>query len=185
MRAQGCDHVIIAARGTSDNAARYAKYVLGAQCGLQVALATPSLFTQYERPPRFGNALVVGISQSGQSPDIVAVLAEAKRQGKLTAVITNAPASPLAQQGDFVLNLHAGEEKAVAATKTYTGSLAAIALLAAMLADYRASGRAGTDTAGAGGHPIPGRGRRLGGAALPLHGAVSRNRAGLQLRHGV
>jgi glucosamine--fructose-6-phosphate aminotransferase (isomerizing) len=134
MRQSNVDHVVIAARGTSDNAGRYAKYVLGAHCGLQVALATPSLFTQYARPPRFGNALVLGISQSGQSPDIVAVLAEAKKQNKLTAVITNATASPLAAQGDFVFDLHAGEEKAVAATKTYTGSLAAVALLAAAIA---------------------------------------------------
>lgn len=135
MRRQPIDHVVIAARGTSDNAARYAKYVLGAHCGLQVALATPSLFTQYERPPQFGNALVLGISQSGQSPDIVAVLAEAKRQGKVTAVLTNAPDSPLAAQGEFVFSLHAGQERAVAATKTYTASLAAIALLTAALAD--------------------------------------------------
>ncbi len=90
------DHVIIAARGTSDNAGRYAQYVLGAMNGLTVGLATPSLFSIYNRPPRFGNALVLGISQSGKSPDIVAVLAEAKRQGALTAAMTNNPASDLA-----------------------------------------------------------------------------------------
>jgi glucosamine--fructose-6-phosphate aminotransferase (isomerizing) len=70
-------HVVIAARGTSDNAARYAQYVLGAYNGLQIALSTPSLFTIYQRPIQFKNALVLGISQSGKSPDIVAVLAEA------------------------------------------------------------------------------------------------------------
>lgn len=129
------DHVVIAARGTSDNAARYAKYVLGAQNGLQVALATPSLFTLYEKPPRFGEALVLGISQSGQSPDIVSVLAEAKRQGRLTAVISNTPDSPLAREADFLLDLGAGPERAVAATKTYTASLAAIALLSAALGE--------------------------------------------------
>ena len=74
-------HVVIAARGTSDNAARYAQYLLGAVNGLMVALATPSLFSIYKRPPRLENALVLGISQSGKSPDIVAVLAEARRQG--------------------------------------------------------------------------------------------------------
>jgi glucosamine--fructose-6-phosphate aminotransferase (isomerizing) len=100
-----------------------------------VALAAPSLFTQYHQPPRFGNALVLGISQSGQSPDIVAVLAEAKKQGKLTAVITNTLDSPLARHGDFVFDLHAGMEKAVAATKTYTGSLAAVALIATAVAE--------------------------------------------------
>lgn len=134
IRARGIDHVVIAARGTSDNAGRYAKYVLGAFNQLQVSLATPSLFTIYQRPVHFGNALVLGISQSGQSPDIVAILAEARRQGKLTAAITNTPNSPLAQQADYVIDLLAGVENAVAATKTYTGSLAAIAALSAHLA---------------------------------------------------
>ncbi|MGB1252194.1 MAG: SIS domain-containing protein [Candidatus Promineifilaceae bacterium] len=134
MQARGVDHVVIAARGTSDNAGRYAQYVLGAINGLQVALATPSLFSLYQRPISFGNALVLGISQSGQSPDIVSVLRAARQQGKLTAAITNTPASPLAEVADFVINLHAGHEQAVAATKTYTSSLAAIALLSAMLA---------------------------------------------------
>lgn len=131
---QAIDHIVIAARGTSDNAGRYAKYVLGIQNGLQVALATPSTFTLYRRPVRFGRALVLGISQSGQSPDIVEVVAEARRQGALTAAITNTPASPLAQQADVVIDLQAGEEKSVAATKTYTSSIAAVAALSAALA---------------------------------------------------
>ena len=135
IRERGITHVVIAARGTSDNAARYAKYVLGAMNRLTVALATPSLFSIYKKPPHFGNALVLGISQSGKSPDIVAVLAEARRQGAVTAVITNIPSSDLAQQGDFVILQRAGEEKAVAATKTYTSQLAAIALLSAALAE--------------------------------------------------
>jgi glucosamine--fructose-6-phosphate aminotransferase (isomerizing) len=134
MRTRNIDHVVIAARGTSDNAARYAQYVLGANNRLQVALATPSLFSLYQRPIQFGNALVLGISQSGQSPDIVSVLAAARQQGKLTAAITNDPSSPLAQQADHVIALGAGAEKAVAATKTYTTSLAAIAALSATLA---------------------------------------------------
>jgi glucosamine--fructose-6-phosphate aminotransferase (isomerizing) len=133
VRGRAIDHVVIAARGTSDNAGRYAQYVLGSMNGLSVGLAAPSLFTLYQRPPRFGNALVLGISQSGQSPDIVAVLAEARRQGALTAVLTNRPDSPLAEQGDVVLNLRAGDERAVAATKTYTAELAAVALLSVAL----------------------------------------------------
>ncbi|MEI2692255.1 MAG: SIS domain-containing protein [Anaerolineae bacterium] len=133
IRRRGVDHVVIAARGTSDNAARYAQYLLGAHNGLTVGLATPSLFSIYGRPPRFGNALVLGISQSGKSPDIVSVLAEARQQGCLTAAITNIPGSNLGQTADFVLDLHAGEEKSVAATKTYTASLAAIALLSTAL----------------------------------------------------
>ena len=68
--------VFLAARGTSDNAGRYANYLWGAQNGLPLALATPSLFTYYNQPPQLKDALVVGISQSGQSPDIVSVLAE-------------------------------------------------------------------------------------------------------------
>jgi glucosamine--fructose-6-phosphate aminotransferase (isomerizing) len=126
-------HVVIAARGTSDNAGRYAQYVLGSLNGLTVALATPSLFTIYQQPPRFGTALVLGISQSGKSPDIVAVVAEAKRHGVLTAVFTNTPDSDMAQHGDFVINLQAGPEKSVAATKTYSCALMAIAILGAAL----------------------------------------------------
>jgi glucosamine--fructose-6-phosphate aminotransferase (isomerizing) len=133
IRGRSVDHVVIAARGTSDNAGRYAQYVLGAMNGLSVGLAAPSLFSLYRQPPRFGNALVIGISQSGQSPDIVAVLAEARRQGAPTAVLSNRPDSPLAEQGDVVINLQAGEERAVAATKTYTAELAAVALISAAL----------------------------------------------------
>ena len=116
IRRRNIDHVMIAARGTSDNAARYAKYLFGAHNRLPVALATPSLYTIYKQPPLFGNALVLGISQSGKSPDIVSVLAEARSQGALTAAITNIPDSDLARTADFVLPLHAGEELEVAAT---------------------------------------------------------------------
>jgi glucosamine--fructose-6-phosphate aminotransferase (isomerizing) len=128
------DYVVIAARGTSDNAGRYAQYLLGAFNRLPVALATPSLFTIYEQAPRFRNALVLGISQSGKSPDIVGVVAEARRQGALTAAITNEPQSDLAQQANHVIQLHAGKERSVAATKTYTSSLLAISMLSSSLA---------------------------------------------------
>jgi len=137
IRERRIAHVVIAARGTSDNAGRYAQYLLGAVNRLTVTLATPSLFSIYKRPPRLGNAMVLGISQSGKSPDIVAVLAEARRQGNLTAAITNSPDSDLARQADHVIRLHAGIERSVAATKTYTGELAAIALLSAVLAADR------------------------------------------------
>lgn len=126
-------YVVIAARGTSDNAARYAQYLFGAHNRLQVALATPSLFTLYECPPDLSEALVIGISQSGQSPDIVSVLTEAHHQGRPTLAITNFEQSPLAQAADYTIKLHAGLEKAVAATKTYTSSLAALALLSCCL----------------------------------------------------
>jgi len=123
----------LAARGTSDNAGRYANYLWSAMNGLPIALATPSLFTYYQQPPKLRNALVVGISQSGQSPDIVSVLQEGKRQGNLTLAITNAPDSPLAQEAEFLLEIKAGPERAVAATKTYTTELLAIAMLSSAL----------------------------------------------------
>ncbi|WP_420628917.1 SIS domain-containing protein [Candidatus Leptofilum sp.] len=124
-------HAFIAARGTSDNAARYASYLWGAKNQLPVTLATPSLFSLYQQPPQLRGALVIGISQSGESPDIVNVVAEGKRQGQPTLAITNEPESPLAQTADFVINIHAGIETAVAATKTYTSQLLAIAMLSA------------------------------------------------------
>lgn len=126
-------YIFLAARGTSDNAGRYANYLWGARNGLPMALATPSLFTYYRQPPRLNGALVVGVSQSGQSPDIVSVLEEARRQGCLTLAITNSPNSPLAQSADLVLDIMAGKETAVAATKTYTAELLAIAMLSAAL----------------------------------------------------
>jgi glucosamine--fructose-6-phosphate aminotransferase (isomerizing) len=129
------DYVVIAARGTSDNAARYAKYLLGAHNQLPVALATPSLFTMYQQPPKLDGALVIGISQSGQSPDIVSVVAEGARQSRPTLAITNDPKSPLAQTAEHCIPLHAGAERAVAATKTYTASLASLALFSVFLAD--------------------------------------------------
>ncbi len=133
VQGRGISYVFLAARGTSDNAGRYANYLLGGMNRLPMALATPSLFTYYQRPPRLDGALVVGISQSGQSPDIVSVLEEGRRQGCMTLAITNVPESPLAQAAEFVLDIQAGPELSVAATKTYTAELMAIAMLSAAL----------------------------------------------------
>jgi glucosamine--fructose-6-phosphate aminotransferase (isomerizing) len=134
IRARDVRYAVIAARGTSDNAARYAKYLFGALDKLPVALATPSLFSIYGTPPHLRDALVLGISQSGQSPDIVAVVEEGRRQGALTVAVTNEPESPLACAAEHVLLLGARDERAVAATKTYTAQLATMALLAVQLA---------------------------------------------------
>jgi len=134
IRARDVGHVVIAARGTSDNASRYAKYLFGALNGLSVGLATPSLFSVYRTPPRFRNALVIGVSQSGQSPDIIAVVEEGRRQGSLTVAVTNALESPLADVAEYVLPVDAGPELAVAATKSYMNQLGALALLAVQLA---------------------------------------------------
>jgi glucosamine--fructose-6-phosphate aminotransferase (isomerizing) len=131
LRKRDPRYVVIAARGSSDNAARYGQYAFGSLLRLQVALATPSLFTLYHQPPRLRDALVIGISQSGQSEDIVAVLAEARRQRVPTLAITNSPDSPLAMQADYLIETHAGLERSVAATKTYTCQLAALGLLVA------------------------------------------------------
>ncbi len=124
-------YVLIAARGSSDHAATYAKYAWGALAGYPVALAAPSLSTLYGAPPRMADALVVGISQSGQSPDIVAVVEEARRQGRPTIAVTNDGASPLAAAAADVVELGAGPERSVAATKTYTAQLAVMAIFAA------------------------------------------------------
>jgi len=124
-----CTHAVIAGRGTSDNAGRYAQYVWGTRNRLSVGLTTPSLFSVYDQPPRLEGALVVGISQSGESPDIVSVLGEGRAQGRPTVAITNEASSPLAEVADVVIDLGAGDEKSVAATKTYTAQLAVIALI--------------------------------------------------------
>jgi len=137
LRRAGVRFVLIAARGTSDNAARYAQYLFGAAGGLPVALAAPSLTTLYGRPPDPRGGLVIGISQSGRSPDIVETLAAARRAGAPTLAIVGDTESPLARAADEVLPLHAGEERSVAATKTYTAELAAVALLALSLAGKR------------------------------------------------
>ena len=133
IQSRNVQYAFLAARGTSDNAGRYANYLWGAHNGIPLALATPSLFTYYQTPPRLNNALVVGVSQSGQSPDIVSVLEEGRKQGCLTLAITNIPDSPLAKAANFVLDIQAGPEKAVAATKTYTAELMAIAMISAAL----------------------------------------------------
>ncbi len=129
IQSRGLKHIFIAARGTSDNAGRYAKYLLGAHNHLVVSLATPSLFTIYKQTPNLVNSLVLGISQSGKSPDIVSVLTEGKKQGALTAAITNYPNSDLGGSADIVLDLQAGEESSLAATKTYTAQLTSLAIL--------------------------------------------------------
>ena len=126
-------YVLIAARGSSDHAALYAKYAWAALGGFPVALATPSLQTLYHTAPRMDGALVIGISQSGQSPDIIAVLEAAKQQGRPTLAITNDGASPLAAVADEVVLLHTGVEQSIAATKTYTAELTVLAAFAAHL----------------------------------------------------
>ncbi len=148
IRRADIEHVVIAARGTSDHAAIYAQYLWGVRNRLTVALAAPSIVTLYGVAPRFGRSLVVGISQSGASPDVVAVIAAARAQGAPTLAITNSPGSPLAEAAELVIDLGAGVERAIAATKTYTAELAVVALLsAALLEDPEARRAAEADLA--------------------------------------
>lgn len=127
------NQIVIAARGTSDHAALYGQYLFQYLNAVPVTLATPSLFTVYRGSLRLNPALVIGISQSGESPDIVEVLTASRQAGAYTVGVTNVAGSPLAQAADQVLLCHAGREQSVAATKTYTTTCAVLATLAAML----------------------------------------------------
>ncbi len=131
MLTHDVSHAVIAARGTSDNAARYAQYVLGIRNRLSVGLAAPSLFGPYGAAPSLDGSLVIGMSQSGQSPDVVEVVRGARRQNRPSVGFTNDVRSPLAVAAELVVDLSAGQEHAVAATKTYTAELAAVALCSA------------------------------------------------------
>jgi len=124
---------LIAARGSSDHAALFAKYLFGRRNRALVALAAPSLFTHYSSPPDLAGQCVIGISQSGASPDVIAVLEEARRQGCPTLAVTNDAGSKLAATADLVLALGAGAESSVPASKTYTASLLALALVSQAL----------------------------------------------------
>ncbi len=126
--------VVIAGRGTSDHAAVYARYLLESNLHLPVVLAANSLTTIYGRSMDWRGSLVLGISQSGEGPDVAAVLAAARADGALTVAITNEPGSSLAQVAEHTLNCRAEAERAVAATKTYVAELAIVAALVAELA---------------------------------------------------
>lgn len=121
--------IVVAARGTSDNAGTYGKYLFEYANGTPVALAAPSIYSIYEAGLDLRNVMVIGISQSGEGADVNTVITKAAAQGAFTVGITNNPLSKLAQNSQRVMLCHAGEEKAVAATKTYTAELAALMLL--------------------------------------------------------
>lgn len=139
IRAHDSSHVVIAARGTSDHAALYAQYAFGVLAGMSVGLATPSVQSLYGATPDYRRALVIGISQSGASPDVVGVIRSARAQGALTVAITNTPGSDMAVAAEHHLDLRAGPERAVAATKTYTATLVVLAMLTAGLAGSEAA----------------------------------------------
>lgn len=122
--------LVLAARGSSDHAAVAAKYLVEWATGTPVALAAPSLATLYRAPLKLRGAAVIGVSQSGRSPDVVEYLRASRRAGALAVAVTNDPGSPLARVAQETLLCHAGSERSVAATKTFTAQLAGLALLA-------------------------------------------------------
>lgn len=132
--------VLFVARGTSDHAALYAKYLVETRLGLPAGLASPSTMTVYDARPDLRDVLVVAVSQSGASPDLLEPLTRARAGGALTLAVTNAPDSPLAQAAEHHLDILAGPERAVAATKTYSAELLTLYLLVEGLA-----GRDGAD----------------------------------------
>jgi glucosamine--fructose-6-phosphate aminotransferase (isomerizing) len=124
------------ARGSSDHAAAYLKYALETRLGVVTASGAPSVVTVYGSRLRLQDALVIAISQSGQSPDVVGALAAAREAGAMTVAVVNEEGSPLEQAAEFCLPMRAGPEKAVAATKTYVASLVApLQVLAAVAED--------------------------------------------------
>ena len=125
----------LVARGSSDNAALYGKYLFEGRLGIPSSLAAPSVSTVYKKQIDFSRGVVIGISQSGEAPDIVEVLSSAKKSGAYTVGITNTEGSPIAKAADDVLFLRAGREKGLAATKTYTTQLLAMMMIAAFFSN--------------------------------------------------
>jgi glucosamine--fructose-6-phosphate aminotransferase (isomerizing) len=117
------DLIVLVARGSSDNACQFGRYLLETTCGIPVSLSAPSVYTLYQAKLTLQRALVVGVSQSGEGTDINTVLEQAKDSGAFTIGITNEAESTMAKIADETLLIHAGREKSVAATKTYTGQM--------------------------------------------------------------
>ncbi len=122
-------HVVFTARGTSDHAALYGAYLTEIRLNVSAGLASPSAVTVYGARPDLADALVIGVSQSGGSADLVAVMRAARASGAQTLAVTNNPASPLARAAEMHIDIAAGHERAVAATKTYTAELLALLML--------------------------------------------------------
>lgn len=134
LRGRSPRFVLFVARGTSDHAALYAKYLVETRLGLPAGLASPSTITVYGARPDFRDVLVIAVSQSGGSPDLVEPLIRAREAGAITLAVTNAAGSALAATAEYHLDILAGPERAVAATKTYTAELLTLYLLMEALA---------------------------------------------------
>jgi len=133
LRGRDIDLIVLTARGSSDNAALFGRYLLEITTGIPVSLTAPSVFTLYNAKLKLNRALVIGVSQSGEGADINRVLESAKASGAYTLGITNDGKSSMAKIADETLLIHAGREKSVAATKTYTGQMLHFYLLASIL----------------------------------------------------
>ena len=133
IRSKNPSYLVLAARGTSCNAAKFAKYVFETYVGLPVMIAAPSVLTKYGGKLKLSNAVVVGISQSGAAQDVCSLIDRGNRDGSLTVAITNTEGSLLSQRAKFHLNCCAGLEKSLAATKTFLCQLALLTQLAAQL----------------------------------------------------
>src|SRR2546421_1591596 len=134
LRRREIDLIVLVARGSSDNAALFGRYLLEITAGIPVSLSAPSVYTLYDAKLNLKHALVIGVSQSGEGEDINRVLEIARGRGAFTIGITNEPASSMAGVVDETLLMHGGKERSVAATKTFTGQMLLFYLLAAALA---------------------------------------------------
>jgi glutamine---fructose-6-phosphate transaminase (isomerizing) len=137
LRQKDIDLIILVARGSSDNASLFGRYLLEVTTGIPVSLSAPSVFTLYNAKLRLKRAVVIGVSQSGEGDDINHVLDRAKASGAFTIAITNEGSSSMAKIADETLLIHAGREKSVAATKTYAGQMLHFYLLANAVGDKR------------------------------------------------
>jgi glucosamine--fructose-6-phosphate aminotransferase (isomerizing) len=135
LKAERPRFAVTCARGSSDSAATYAKYLLEIRMGLVVASVGPSVRSIYGARPRMPGALFLAISQSGRSPDLIELAEAARADGALTVALVNDPQSPLAERCEVVLPMHAGPERSVAATKSYIASLASVLQLLAQWSD--------------------------------------------------
>lgn len=135
LQKRDIDLIVLIARGSSDNASLFGRYLLEITCGIPVSLSAPSVFTLYNAKLNLKRALVIGVSQSGEGTDINSVLESAKKSGAFTLGITNEADSTMAKIADETLLIHAGREKSVAATKTYTGQMLHFYMLASALSD--------------------------------------------------
>src|SRR5689334_3307201 len=139
VRARDIDLIVLVARGSSDNAALFGRYLLEITTGIPVSLSAPSVHTIYGAKLKLDHALVVGVSQSGEGEDINRVLANARQGGAYTIGITNEANSSMTKLVDETLLTHGGRERSVAATKTFTGQMLLFYMLAAELAQTKPS----------------------------------------------